>query len=58
MKKKTGQLADCVAICSCGKSYDSEKWELLQWIGDVDDGDGGLLELRNCFCGSTIARGK
>ena len=31
-------------------------WATLEHVGYQDDGDGGRLELRNCFCGGTISR--
>ena len=45
-----------VLKCGCGTHYNRMGWEALKLIGTQDDGDGGLLELRNCAkCGSTRA---
>lgn len=41
--------------CPCSRVYDADKWATLQLDGPQDDGDGGVLELRRCKCGSTIA---
>jgi CheY-like chemotaxis protein len=44
--------------CACGRSYGADAWRALRWIGEVDNGRaiGERIELRNCECGSTIAR--
>lgn len=44
-----------VARCRCGAQYDVKDWLARPLVGPQDDGDGGVLELRNCVCGSTIA---
>lgn len=31
-------------------------WSGLEHVGYQDDGDGGRLELRNCWCGGTLSR--
>lgn len=31
-------------------------WSGLEHVGYQDDGEGGKLELRNCWCGGTISR--
>jgi len=41
-----------VAWCACGHAYTAEEWAELALVGDVD----GVLEQRNCHCGSTISR--
>ncbi len=40
---------------SCGAALSQTAWESLALVGAQDDGAGGLLELRNHRCGSTIA---
>jgi hypothetical protein len=43
--------------CSCCKRpIDDETWHKLPFVGHMDDGDGGVLALKNCTCGSTLAR--
>lgn len=44
--------------CACGRSYDAIAWAELPRIGEIDNGReaGERMELRNCPCGSTIAR--
>ena len=44
-----------VARCSCGCAYTADQWNALPLVGDQPDGEGGVLELRNCTCTSTIA---
>ena len=44
--------------CACGAVYTPGEWLSLKYVGQMDDGDGGWLELRNCVCGSTIAVAK
>lgn len=52
----TGLRAVTLATsCGCGATYDTRAWERLPLLGPMDDGDGGVLELRNCACGSTLA---
>ncbi len=46
---------DTVKRCKCGRTYDRTEWQRLRLVGTQDDGDGGLLELRNCECRSTIS---
>lgn len=41
-----------VAWCACGHAYTAEGWTELDLVGNVD----GVLEQRNCSCGSTISR--
>ncbi len=39
--------------CSCGRRYTREEWESLPLLGrQAGEPD---LELRNCWCGSTLA---
>jgi hypothetical protein len=41
--------------CSCcAAKYTGDTWGALKWVGAMDDGLE-RLELRNCFCGSTLA---
>ncbi len=42
--------------CGCGRLHSEADWDRLQFIGRMDDGEGGVLVLRNCACGSTIAK--
>jgi len=42
-------------VCKCGRAHIPIDWVMLDYIGTQPDGDGGLLELRNCLCGSTIS---
>jgi hypothetical protein len=44
--------------CACGRSISPESWKRLPLVGTADDGReiGELIELRNCVCGSTIAK--
>lgn len=45
-----------VLLCACGRAYSLEEWRELELVDtNVDDGAGGLLELRHCVCGSTRA---
>lgn len=51
-------LADTIPVikrCLCGASYSVETWAQLRFVGTQDDFDGGLIELRDCTCSSTIA---
>lgn len=41
--------------CACGLTHSEPAWLKLPLVGHCDDGDGGVLEMRNCACGSTIA---
>lgn len=41
--------------CSCGATYTRAQWAKLPYVGEQDDFDGGVVELRNCACGSTRA---
>lgn len=41
--------------CRCGRTFDATEWRELRLVCLMDDGEGGLLELRNCPCGSTVA---
>jgi hypothetical protein len=44
-----------VKHCKCGQSYSLDAWRRLLYVGVQDDGNGGMLELRNCACLSTIS---
>jgi hypothetical protein len=39
---------------SCGALYREDEWKLLPFVGNQDGGEGYVVELRNCPCGSTI----
>lgn len=43
-----------VKTCKCGRAYDADEWRRLAYVGPQDDGAGGVLELRNCACRSTL----
>lgn len=44
--------------CSCGRSYDAVAWAALPFVAEIDNGRdaGEHIELRDCICGSTLAR--
>lgn len=42
-------------VCSCGASYTEATWKSLEIVGEMHDGEGEAIELRNCPCGSTIS---
>ena len=42
--------------CACGAEYSLDGWLAAPWVGLQDDACGGQLALRNCVCGSTMAR--
>ncbi len=49
-----------VSKCACGAAYTAEQFAALPQPpngGEMSDGDGGTLTLRNCWdpCGSTLA---
>jgi hypothetical protein len=52
-----GSVEAIVAECACGQAFTSGEWSALPRVGEMEDGEGGVLELRNCPCGSTRARG-
>jgi len=39
----------------CARPYYAGEWTTLSFVGYMDDGDGGRLELRNCSCGTTLS---
>lgn len=41
--------------CGCGTEHYAGSWTELSFVGFMDDGDGGRIEMRDCGCGSTIA---
>jgi hypothetical protein len=42
--------------CSCGKAVATLRdWLALPFVGLMDDGDGFVIEMRNCGCRSTMA---
>jgi hypothetical protein len=45
-------------LCACGRSISPDSWGRLPLLGTTDNGRGigELLELRNCNCGSTLAK--
>lgn len=59
-------LEPVLKTCACGKTYTKTTWKLLDFVGHWDDSEPanpehpeygepqGLLEQRNCVCGSTI----
>jgi hypothetical protein len=40
-------------VCSCGIKYSAQRWDTLPLRGYMSSGNGGILEMRNCACGST-----
>lgn len=46
---------DTIKQCRCGAAFTHSEWDRLPFIGHQPDFEGGLLELRNCPCHSTIA---
>lgn len=43
-------------VCTCCHRHISpEQWRELPYVGLMEDGDSGYLELRNCGCGSTLS---
>jgi hypothetical protein len=49
-------MAEIVKRCACGQEYSAEEWRDLPLVGTMDDGEGGLLELKNCACKSTMSQ--
>ena len=50
-----------VKRCACGAAYTERGWDQLAVVGVISvpedaDGPAEKLEMRNCACGSTIAR--
>lgn len=50
-----GTGAPIIKQCACGRSYTATTWRWLRKVGLMDDGAGGILELRDCVCRSTVA---
>jgi hypothetical protein len=48
--------ACCTTAAHAAIKADAAAWASLRAVGYMDDGRGGRLELRNCSCGSTLAR--
>lgn len=44
-----------IKVCACRSDFTVAEWQRLPHVGEQDDGAGGIIELRNCPCGSTIA---
>jgi hypothetical protein len=40
---------------NCQTVYTKETWAKLKYVGEQEDGEGEVLELRNCPCTSTIS---
>jgi hypothetical protein len=51
-----GSTEGIAVRCACGLQFTLEQWAKLDLAGVQDDGDGEMLEMRNCPCGSTRAR--
>ncbi|HEY2509468.1 MAG TPA: hypothetical protein VGI39_01310 [Polyangiaceae bacterium] len=49
-------LAPIVKACRCGRAYSAETWSALKYVGTSRYPWGEVQELRDCPCGSTIAR--
>ena len=48
-------MTDRIA-CACGMVYPPDMWERLDMCGIQSLEWGEVLELRNCVCGSTLAK--
>lgn len=46
--------AEPLKQCQCGAVYTRGEWDNLEFVEFMSDGEGGLLELRQCRCDSTI----
>jgi len=44
-----------IKTCACGRSYTEASWAELPRVGLMSDGEGGVITMRNCTCGSTLA---
>lgn len=43
-------------VCTCcWRHISPEQWRELPYVGLMEDGNGGYLELRNHECGSTLS---
>lgn len=42
-------------VCGCGRRHSAAGWAGLVRVGEHENVDGDLLELRNCPCGSTLS---
>jgi hypothetical protein len=53
----TASVPVAIKKCGCGRTYDKKAWDRLLFVGIQNDwaNDQEYLELRNCFCGSTIS---
>ena len=51
-------LRTAIHRCACGAAYTWTEWDDRPLVGVQDDGEGGQLEMRNCRCGSTMARAR
>lgn len=46
-----------VKVCpACGRAHTDDSWQRLPVLGVIEPEAGTWAELRNCACGSTIAR--
>jgi hypothetical protein len=43
-------------MCACGVRYTEEEWAALECPGILQFQTGYAVELRQCLCGSTMAR--
>lgn len=48
---------EIVKAHACGRRYTREQWDALKFGWFQDDEEGGLLETRQCVCGSHLALG-
>lgn len=53
--KTPDPAARVVKACRCGATYTMSQWIWLRYVGLQEDGNGGLLELRDCRCKKTLA---
>ena len=47
---------EIIMKCGCGLAYTLAEWNTRPLAGTMDDGLGGVLELRQCRCGSHRSR--
>jgi DNA-binding response OmpR family regulator len=55
--EEVAQLRRPEKRCGCGRVYDTDSWQSLPFLAEMDNGRdvGERLELRRCVCRSTLA---
>jgi hypothetical protein len=49
-------MSPVIKTCTnCGIKHTAGTWRVLRYLGDMDDGAGGKLVLKNCVCRTTLA---